>query len=340
MYKMTELAKLIQNDLKLNACDIHIFKISRLWNYKIVNKDDYQYNKGIIVNGYSDYLHYDLKYIAKHTKKLYKSNAIELNQEKILKEKNLDLFTYTKLFEKHYKGFVSDKTLSKYLEVIRLIENDKLIIKSKSRYMQVKAVLNKFKEIGIELNYILPKWTKKEISREKKIKDKLLTINQLQQIINEFPKKKGNPTSKAKQLALACEISYYSALRLSEVLSLTKDNFEITDDGTIKISVIGKNNKHRIALLPKAYINKVMKFNRFTINISYIETTFKRTCDKLAIKVTFHSLRHSCISNWANAGVNPLIIQQLAGHSDFRTTQIYIHLNPSLEDNALTELGY
>lgn len=339
MYKITELAKAIQNYIKAGNINIYISKVGRLWNYEIVEMKIYQGNKGMVISG-TDYIHYDLKYIAKRTSELYKELAIELNQEKRLKDKNLDLFTYTKLFEKQFKGFISDTTLNKYIEIIRLIEKNKLEIKSKSRYMQVKAVLNKCKEIGIDLNYILPKWTKKETNRKKKIKDKLLTIDQLQNLINEFPKKKGKYTKKAKQLALACEISYYSALRLSEVLSLRKDNFEITEAGTIKISVIGKNKKHRIALLPKGFISKIEKFKSFKININYIEATFKRICSKLGIKATFHSLRHSCITNWANAGVNPLIIQQLAGHSDFRTTQIYIHLNPNLEDIKLTELGY
>lgn len=40
---------------------------------------------------------------------------------------------------------------------------------------------------------------------------------------------------------------------------------------------------------------------------------------------TFHGLRHSFISQLANAGVAPEVRQKLAGHSDAKTHGIYTH---------------
>jgi integrase len=42
-------------------------------------------------------------------------------------------------------------------------------------------------------------------------------------------------------------------------------------------------------------------------------------------KFTFHSLRHSFISEMANAGIAPDVRQMLAGHSDDRSHAVYTH---------------
>ena len=42
-------------------------------------------------------------------------------------------------------------------------------------------------------------------------------------------------------------------------------------------------------------------------------------------KYTFHSLRHSFVSELANAGIAPDVRQMLAGHSDDRSHAIYTH---------------
>jgi integrase len=36
-----------------------------------------------------------------------------------------------------------------------------------------------------------------------------------------------------------------------------------------------------------------------------------------------HSLRKSCITDWANGGVAPKSVQEWAGHADIRTTMAY-----------------
>jgi integrase len=42
-------------------------------------------------------------------------------------------------------------------------------------------------------------------------------------------------------------------------------------------------------------------------------------------KYTFHSLRHSFVSELANAGIAPDVRQLLAGHSDDRSHAVYTH---------------
>ena len=42
-------------------------------------------------------------------------------------------------------------------------------------------------------------------------------------------------------------------------------------------------------------------------------------------KLSFHSLRHTYVSQFANAGVAPDVRQLLAGHSDERSHAVYTH---------------
>lgn len=40
----------------------------------------------------------------------------------------------------------------------------------------------------------------------------------------------------------------------------------------------------------------------------------------------FHDLRHTAITNDAAAGANPTALMTKAGHSDMKTTKLYLHL--------------
>ena len=52
-----------------------------------------------------------------------------------------------------------------------------------------------------------------------------------------------------------------------------------------------------------------------------------------------HILRHSCLSTLLANGVNPVIIQQLAGHRSFDTTRRYLHLNNSQIRDAVQTIN-
>ncbi len=237
-----------------------------------------------------------------------------------------------KKFKSHYKGYISDRSLHVYLQILSLIERRRLVIKSYSRYKQVKSVLNKCEKAGIDMEYTLPEWNKRDDRRLKRISDSIITENQLQEILAGCP-----DTDNGEQLKLAIEISYHSGLRLSEVLSLTPADIRIGQ--SIKLTFIGKGSKARYSFLPRWFKDRLKEFNGFTIDSNYTMISFRRICIRLGLNATFHSLRHSFATRMLENGVHIRRIQKLLGHSNLSTTQIYLDIIDSIDENMRT-MGY
>ncbi|MEW6558177.1 MAG: tyrosine-type recombinase/integrase, partial [Elusimicrobiota bacterium] len=198
------------------------------------------------------------------------------------------------IFREKYEGFLSDRSIGEYCHIIKLIKEGRLEVRSKSRYDQVRSVLKKCAEIGIELDYRMPKWSKREKREVKNIQDKLIDEEELQLILKSLPR-----TSKGKELGLAVEISYYSGLRLSEVLGLKAE--DITFNGSLRLSVIGKGSKARVTFMPLRFRERLIDdFKGFTITAPYVKNAFRRVLDRLGIKSSFHGLRHSFATNLLN----------------------------------------
>lgn len=142
-----------------------------------------------------------------------------------------------------------------------------------------------------------------------------------------------------------------TGLRVSEVIALKLDDIHL-DDAFIR--VIGKGNKERIVPITdvlldwlKTYIEDkrpllVKKNNGIEMHLLVnqwgrpftrqgIWKNLKKYVQLAAISknVTPHTLRHSFASSLIQNGADLRIIQELLGHSDISTTQIYTHLNTS-----------
>lgn len=142
------------------------------------------------------------------------------------------------------------------------------------------------------------------------------------------------------------ELLYACGLRVSEVCSLR------LQDVNIKASYIkcfGKGSKERIVPVHKKAVKTLKAFlkerefitkkynsqpqfffiNEKSKNISrqWVYKFVKNLGKRLDLKISPHTIRHSFATHLLENGANLRLIQELLGHSDITTTQIYTHLS-------------
>lgn len=152
-------------------------------------------------------------------------------------------------------------------------------------------------------------------------------------------------------------ILYSSGLRISELLNLHISDIDF-NGRTMRIR--GKGEKDRIVLFDETaneiilnYIeirnldetrknNDLLILNKNSTHLSsrYVELMIKEYAKKAGInkKVTPHILRHSFATHLLKHGIDIRVIQQLLGHTNLSTTQIYTSVDmetiKTLYDNA------
>ncbi|MBF0474305.1 MAG: site-specific tyrosine recombinase XerD [Deltaproteobacteria bacterium] len=146
--------------------------------------------------------------------------------------------------------------------------------------------------------------------------------------------------------AAMLEVIYATGMRVSELVSLTLNNLNL-ELGFIR--AIGKGSKERIVPLGQAAINRTREYlesgrSRLTkarpepyvfINRSGKPLTrqgFWKLIKKYALisgiqgDITPHTMRHSFASHLLERGADLRAVQEMLGHADISTTQIYTHL--------------
>lgn len=142
------------------------------------------------------------------------------------------------------------------------------------------------------------------------------------------------------------ELLYGSGLRVSELLDLKLSDLHINMGF---INVLGKGNKERIVPIgaESAYhLKRYLEASRPQLkkipgDILFVNTRgseisrvgFYKVLKKLTLKagimkdVSPHTLRHSFASHLLDNGVDLRVVQELLGHVDISTTQIYTHIS-------------
>jgi site-specific recombinase XerD len=154
-------------------------------------------------------------------------------------------------------------------------------------------------------------------------------------------------------LALAIQ----TGLRVSELVRLTRANVELGTGAHVRCH--GKGRKERITPLneptrrlmgdwlderagqPNDPVftgpgNKPLTRDAIRRVVDRHVTTATGDCPSLADKqVTPHVLRHTCAMQLLQAGVDLAVIALWLGHENIRTTQIYLHADLRLKEQAL-----
>ncbi len=228
--------------------------------------------------------------------------------------KTILFFTASRHFEK-----ISDLTQAKDLASLRMFGN----------FMVRKGIWKE--NFAKELD-------KPKISRSL---PQVLEIEQIDFILSEIDTEK--PTG-IRDRALY-EIIYSCGLRISEASTLLLNNIKFAENVII---VTGKGNKERIIpfgkeaeywlkkwinearpkIVGKKTIPEVFVNSRGTrLSRKGIWKNFKMLVDKNGIDAKVHTLRHSFATHLLSGGADLRSVQELLGHSDLSTTQIYTHLS-------------
>ena len=141
------------------------------------------------------------------------------------------------------------------------------------------------------------------------------------------------------------ELLYSSGMRISELCSLDLSSYL---PGEERIKVRGKRSKERVvfigeraSLLLEDYIKRIRPIllsgkkekalflgrNGTRLTRQAVEVRFHIASDELLEKGSLHTFRHSFGSHMIAHGASLRSVQEMLGHEDIATTQIYTHLD-------------
>lgn len=143
--------------------------------------------------------------------------------------------------------------------------------------------------------------------------------------------------AKTRKSRFIIKLLYSSGMRVSELVRLKVDDLELASN--IAWVRSGKGGKDRMIILsrelqddlmrkkPGSYVLTGPKGNPLTERTiqSIVATTARRA--KINKHVTPHTLRHSFATHLLEAGNDIRTIQELLGHANLQTTQIYTHIS-------------
>ncbi len=141
------------------------------------------------------------------------------------------------------------------------------------------------------------------------------------------------------------ELMYSSGLRLSELVGLDINDLDQRD---ALVTVIGKGNKSRVLPVGRLALQAIKVWLKTRVAMADIDETalfVSRNGNRLSAraiearlrqwglkqgldaKVHPHRLRHSFASHMLESSQDLRAVQELLGHADIGTTQIYTHLD-------------
>jgi integrase/recombinase XerD len=159
--------------------------------------------------------------------------------------------------------------------------------------------------------------------------------------INRLITATANPKHK-----LIIKLAYGAGLRISEVINLRIKDLDL-GELTIHIKE-AKGKKDRITIFPESVRDELLKLTKEKNGNDYVFESNRggklneRSAQKIIEKGlkaadikkegSFHSLRHSFATHLLEQGTDVRYVQELLGHANIRTTQIYTKVtNPSLK---------
>ena len=193
------------------------------------------------------------------------------------------------------------------------------------RWLSANEIIKNDPSTGVEL----PKLTKKL--------PKVMTVSEIEKIL----------TNHLKDIeSVILELLYGAGLRVSELVNLDMNNIELSSR---YVRCTGKGSKERIIPIgekAKKSILKYLKDREILLKKYKLETKhflikdnghfvtrqdvyvfIRKQGEILKKHISPHTLRHSFATHMLENGADLRVVQELLGHSDVSTTQIYTHVS-------------
>jgi len=211
-----------------------------------------------------------------------------------------------------------------------------------SRARKTAALRSFFKFLYLDKQLTVNLFDEIEAPKKDKILPKYLTIDEVDKLLNMPDLTTANGCRDKAML----ELMYASGMRVSELIALRLDQIDLSVG---YIRPIGKGNKERLVPIGKHATDAVeyyithyrRKINRYwQTDIIFLNKNGKgltrqgfwkilKKYGQLAgikAELTPHVLRHSFATHLLQNGADLRAIQEMLGHVDIATTQIYTHL--------------
>jgi integrase/recombinase XerD len=218
-------------------------------------------------------------------------------------------------------------------------------LSSESLYLQIAALrafynfaeAEKFLPQNIAINLALPRrWKRLPKSLSNAEIERLLTAGPLE-----------DPAALCDQAVL--ELAYASGLRLAELRGVRLEHLHL-EAGFL--TVIGKGNKERVVPVGRTAVAAIDRYlaagrpklltakspanlflNRrgrpFAASTMWARIKARVRLAAIGRNVTPHSLRHSFATHLLENGADLRVIQELLGHANITTTEVYTHVTTS-----------
>lgn len=246
------------------------------------------------------------------------------------------------------KNYTNKELISLKKEDIKdFLDNVEATARTKAHYL---TVFNSFYKYLVFMDKI--KSNPCDGIKAPKLEKKLPTYLTNEEIAKLFNIRLTKPVDYRNKAIL--EVMYATGARISEVINLEVNQIDFEE---CIIRVVGKGKKERIIPLDDVaiealdnYINNYRPFliknetcnyvflnkNGEKISRQMIFKILKNLANKVGItkEISPHTLRHSFASNLLNNGADLRVIQELLGHENLETTEIYSHLqNKKIKDD-------
>jgi integrase/recombinase XerC len=271
---------------------------------------------------------------------------------KLFYEYLLDKYDYPEDFDIEK---ITKYELAEYLGDIILVEDNAPSTRNRKLYSirSFFKYLNKYELVNV--NPALTIEASKTEIRAEPIYMKLEDARRYVEAVNRY-----ESVNQKRDLAIV-KLFLYAGLRVSELVNLNLENIDF-EDGSVKF--FGKGSKERTIPLHEDVVEAIKKYlpernnikikelkdknalflsrHGRRISVRSIQLLVKKYARLAGVKnsgkITPHKLRHTFASMLYHQTKDIKVLQDLLGHADISTTQIYTHTDIEQKKEAIDEL--